>query len=108
VFAAERVQLRMHLAPLAHAQVAEKVPAAPVVWRGVWNDKIIKKLYPFTSAFSTTQTAAEGYVVRVAGRFPAEQFSKNVAKFVRAGHVAAGNEHWMHQKVVPNSKKSTT
>jgi hypothetical protein len=35
----------------------------------------------------------EGFVVRVSGEFFVSEFSKNVFKYVRAGHVAT-NEHW--------------
>ena len=80
------------------------LPHAPVVWRGVWNAHAIERLYPFQSAFSSTNLA-EGYVVRDAGTFPMSQFDKHVAKFVRRGHVQADSVHWMQQTVVPNRRR---
>lgn len=43
----------------------------------------------------------EGYVVRNADRFHYDDFSTNVAKWVRKNHVQT-DQHWMHEKVVPN------
>jgi len=76
------------------------IPTAPVVWRGVWDEEIVRKLYPFESKYGST---SEGYVVRVASSFPMSAFSQNVAKFVRGGHVQT-DKHWAHQTVVPNIK----
>lgn len=44
----------------------------------------------------------EGYVVRNADSFYLDDFSKNVAKWVRGGHVQT-DEHWMHQAIIPNN-----
>jgi hypothetical protein len=44
----------------------------------------------------------EGCVVRVAGEFSSDDFSKNVVKYVRANHVQS-SEHWSHQEIVPNN-----
>ena len=41
----------------------------------------------------------EGVVVRRAGAFPDEVFSRSLAKWVRKGHVQT-DEHWMHQAIV--------
>jgi len=79
------------------------MPHAPVVWRGVWDARRIAALYPFRSAFSTSHVA-EGYVVRVAGSFPMDEFNRHVAKFVRRGHVQADSVHWMHQTITPNER----
>lgn len=46
----------------------------------------------------------EGYVVRNAGTFHYDDFSKNVAKYVRPEHVTT-SEHWMSQKIEPNGLK---
>lgn len=43
----------------------------------------------------------EGLVVRVADEFPNADFSRRIAKWVRAGHVQT-DEHWARQPIVPN------
>ena len=43
----------------------------------------------------------EGFVIRNSEAFHFDDFSKNVAKWVRKEHVQT-DEHWMYQKVVPN------
>jgi len=71
---------------------------APVLYRGKFNEKFIKDLYTGKSKFGGDQ---EGYVVRKAGGFPIADFGKNVAKFVRKGHVQT-DQHWMTQKMEVN------
>lgn len=39
----------------------------------------------------------EGYVVRISDSFHYDDFSKSVAKCVRAGHVGSTDDHWMIQ-----------
>ena len=46
----------------------------------------------------------EGFVIRLAGEFKYEDFSKSVAKFVRASHVQT-DDHWMFSEIVPNKLK---
>lgn len=43
----------------------------------------------------------EGYVVRNTNAFHFDDFSKNVAKWVRPQHVQT-DAHWMHAEIVPN------
>lgn len=76
-----------------------EVPVVKVLWRGVWNAEDIKKLYPFKSFYGAK--IPEGYVVRDAGRFPMDDFTNHVAKFVRKHHVQT-DQHWMQKTVVPN------
>ncbi len=47
----------------------------------------------------------EGYVVRSVGGFSYNEFSKNVAKYVRAHHVKTDG-HWMHERVGRNGLAS--
>ena len=70
----------------------------PVLYKGVWNEDKIAKLWDGKSKHGGT---GEGYVVRVAGSVPYNAFVKSVAKFVRPSHVQT-DAHWMQQKVVPN------
>jgi hypothetical protein len=43
----------------------------------------------------------EGYVVRNRNSFEYKNFSKNVAKYVRANHVQT-DSHWMHSELIKN------
>jgi hypothetical protein len=73
----------------------------PVIYEGAWDEKKIKGLY--TETFNGDP--CEGYVVRVRREFHYREFRDVVGKFVRAGHVSKDNDHWMHQKVIPNKLK---
>ncbi len=44
---------------------------------------------------STLGYVCEGYVIRTVGPFPVHEFSLNVRKYVRPGHVTT-DEHWLH------------
>ena len=46
----------------------------------------------------------EGFVIRLADKFHYKDFSRSVAKWVRAKHVQT-NQHWMHSTIVPNKLK---
>lgn len=70
----------------------------PVLYRGVWDEKAVRALYPSASKFGAE---AEGYVVRIAEGYAYEDFVSSMAKFVRANHVRTEG-HWMHSSVVPN------
>lgn len=69
-----------------------------VIYQGLWDAKLISSL-----SFDADQV--EGYVVRVAESFHFNDFSKNVAKYVRKNHVST-TDHWMHQSIKPNKLKS--
>ncbi len=71
----------------------------PVFYRGKWDEEAIKACWSGTSAFGAAQ---EGYVVRNAGSFKCDEFQKNMAKYVRPGHVTT-DQHWMHKAVQPNT-----
>ncbi|MFD7442646.1 RNA ligase family protein [Streptomyces sp. NPDC059909] len=70
------------------------VPVPPVLWRGVFDERALRKL-PLDTA------RQEGYVVRTVDGFGAEDFGQRVAKWVRPGHVQT-DTHWMHATVVEN------
>lgn len=70
----------------------------PVLYVGPWDKTPIMQCYSGKSQCGGVQ---EGYVVRNAGSFSFGSFPRNVAKFVRKGHVQTG-DHWMFQKMVPN------
>jgi hypothetical protein len=66
----------------------------PVLYQGQWDEAAIR-------AITLDPATQEGYVVRVAARFPYAEFGGRVAKWVRPHHVQTDN-HWMHRAVVPN------
>jgi len=70
-----------------------------VLYRDVWNEKKIGKL-----AENLNLEECEGFVVRNAEPFHYQDFSQNVAKWVRSNHVQT-DKHWMHREVIPNSLK---
>lgn len=74
------------------------VTPVPVLWRGVWNEKLIRDLYD-----PTKRDLCEGYVVRLASSFRYGEFKRSVAKFVREGHVQTAKHHWRSQRVIQNS-----
>jgi predicted kinase len=70
------------------------VPAPPVLWRGVFDERTLRAL-PLDTA------RQEGYVVRTVEGFSLREFRRRVAKWVRGGHVQT-DTHWMHAAVVAN------
>jgi hypothetical protein len=70
----------------------------PILYDGIYNEKIIKECYTDKSIFSGQQ---EGYVVRIADEFYYDDFINNMAKYVRENHVQT-SEHWLNEKVIPN------
>jgi hypothetical protein len=70
----------------------------PVLYKGPWEETPIMQCYTGKSQCGGFQ---EGYVVRNAGSFPFSEFARNVAKFVRKGHVQT-DEHWMAKPITPN------
>ncbi|MFG3092381.1 RNA ligase family protein [Streptomyces antibioticus] len=70
------------------------VPPVPVLWRGVFDERALRRLRVETGR-------QEGYVVRTTDGFAREDFAGLLAKWVRPGHVTTGT-HWMHTAVVPN------
>lgn len=66
-----------------------EIPTPRVLYKGVWDEKKIKEI---ANTFDTT--ANEGFVVRNINSFPYDEFSKNVGKFVREGHVQT-SDHWL-------------
>jgi hypothetical protein len=71
----------------------------PVIYRGVWD-----KDFLIENPLSDRLLGREGYVVRLAERFPFHKFRNSVAKFVRAGHVTT-HGHWMHGLIERNGLK---
>lgn len=76
------------------------LPTVPVLFRGRVQN--ISELEALTTELANAPSALggvrEGVVVRVAGEFSTEDFSKSLAKWVRKDHVTT-DEHWMHQTI---------
>lgn len=69
----------------------------PVLWRGLWDDKIVTNLYKNEYLGDT----CEGYVIRIANKFHYKEFRNVVGKYVRSGHVQT-HAFWMQKGIVPN------
>ena len=71
------------------------IPTVPVLFKGIIKDyselkNIVENLVIQESSLGGKR---EGIVIRNAARFDNEDFSKNVMKWVRKGHVQT-DEHW--------------
>lgn len=78
-------------------------PHVPELWRGVIESEeqlksLVEKFVNEPEVFGDTR---EGVVIRLAGEFPIDEFSKSVCKWVRPNHVQT-DEHW-----TKNWKKAT-
>lgn len=97
----------------------------PVLYRGVFDETLVQKNWVGRGQFPTYESdvvlsagekrefprdfkpcEAEGYVVRLAGSFHYDDFSKSTAKFVRAHHVKT-DSHWMKRIPFPNLLKDS-
>ena len=77
----------------------------PVVFDGIFNsEKEIKEFFDKEiKKESFWGGDREGFVLRIADSFPNEDFSKNVVKYVRKGHVQSDKhwkENWVKQELV--------
>jgi hypothetical protein len=73
------------------------VELVPVLYRGMWNDKLIKQLWNENH----NGNSMEGYIVRKAEAFHYGAFRRSVAKFVRSNHVQT-NQHWLRTQIERN------
>lgn len=72
----------------------------PVLWNDIFQLDVIQHYFPLTLDFDRV----EGFVVRNKNSFHYNNFQKNVAKYVRKGHVQT-DRHWMSKPVVKNLLK---
>lgn len=72
----------------------------PVLYRGNFNEDIIKKLYK--KEYDGNEM--EGYVVRLTDSFHMKDFRKCVGKYVRKNHVG-DHGFWMNSKITINKTK---
>jgi hypothetical protein len=82
------------------------VPTAPVLFKGVVNtyDELKTLVEDLVSQPSSLGGKREGIVVRNAGSFDNDEFSENVMKWVRKGHVQT-DEHWTRNWVKAKIKR---
>lgn len=67
------------------------------LYDGIYDEELIRGI-------TIDKTRSEGYVVRLAGEFFMDDFTRSVGKFVRKGHVQSA-AHWMKAAIVPNILK---
>ena len=82
------------------------VPTAPVLFRGVINtyEELKMIVEDLVSQPSKLGGKCEGIVIRNAASFHNDDFSKNVMKWVRKGHVQT-SEHWTKNWTKANIKR---
>jgi len=78
-----------------------RLPTVPVLYRGIWDPKIINTCWNIPPAFGDLK---EGYVVRLTRAFLLDTFATSIAKYVRRNHVQT-DEHWLHQPLTVNLLK---
>lgn len=77
------------------------ITSVPVLFDGMYDEKAIRELWN-----DSMWQRSEGYVIRLADRFPYAKFRHSVAKFVRNNHVQT-QKHWMHgQEIIPNGMRA--
>ena len=72
------------------------IEMVPVLYDGIFDEVKIREI---TEGLDPEKV--EGLVVRVAGEFNYDDFSRAVAKYVRANHVTT-DTHWMHSEIKAN------
>ena len=78
-----------------------------VIFKGSWDETTVRNFRHYCTPSGCVEPGeqqadeVEGYVVRLASEFSYANFSKSLAKYVRAQHVQT-SEHWMRQAVVQN------
>lgn len=72
------------------------IEMVPVLYDGIFDEVKIREI-----AEGLDPEKVEGLVVRVADEFNYDDFSKAVAKYVRANHVTT-DTHWMHSEIKAN------
>lgn len=72
------------------------IEMVPVLYDGIFDEVKIREI-----AEGLDPEKVEGLVVRVADEFNYDDFSRAVAKYVRANHVTT-DTHWMHSEIKAN------
>jgi len=80
------------------ADLGVPVATVPVLYYGKYIESKVRECWVGHSIYGIEQ---EGYCVRSALGFSISEFSDNVAKYVRAGHIQT-DDHWKIRPVEPN------
>lgn len=78
------------------------VPTVPILYEGIYDEKILKSLYQETHEGDTM----EGYVVRLRDGFKMRDYRKAVGKYVRPNHVQT-THHWRREIPVFNEQRKS-
>ena len=78
-----------------------RIHPVEVLYDGIYDEKAIRAIER-----SLSPTLDEGYVLRLAGEIPFDDYRRCVGKFVRKNHVQSA-EHWKSQAVVKNLIRGT-
>lgn len=73
----------------------------PVIWNDPFQLDIVQNYFPTKLDFERV----EGFCTRNSKSFHFDDFQRNVAKYVRKGHVQT-DQHWMSKPVVKNLLKN--
>lgn len=76
----------------------------PILYKGKYSDKTAFSCFTGKSKVGGEQ---EGFVVRNINEFVFNEFSNNIAKYVRANHVQT-NEHWKNKPITQNELKKNS
>lgn len=82
-----------------------KLTTVPLLYRGVWDEHLEREYKAFAWSYEKNPPKDhEGYVVRVADAFEMVDWTKSIAKYVRADHIQT-DQHWMAQELRVNGLK---
>lgn len=82
-----------------------EISHVPVIYKGIYDEELIKSLWIEGETKSFFGPVSEGYVIRINEKFHYSDFENNYAKVVRKNHVQT-DEHWMSQQIIPNILKN--
>lgn len=71
----------------------------PVLFKGALTENILSDIIS-----KMDFNNQEGFVIRKTNSFYYKDFSNNIAKYVRSGHIQT-DKHWIHRKVIKNKLK---
>lgn len=87
-------------AVLKYAEILD-LATPKIFYRGIFNENILKDITK-----SLDLNKVEGFVFRNVDEFHFNDFSNNVGKFVREGHIQNTEEHWL-KNTYPNKLSKT-
>ena len=76
-----------------------ELEVVPLLYRGIYDESIVKSCFTGISKCGGEQ---EGYVIRLAKKFPVSTFHKSIGKFVRKNHVQTVEHNWLNKSFEEN------